>query len=31
MNVLDDFDFRMKWDKTFKTILLVEKLPKKRK
>ena len=29
MNVLDDFDFRMKWDKTFKTILLVEKLPKK--
>ena len=28
MNVLDDFDFRMKWDKTFKTISLVEKLPK---
>ena len=29
MNVLDDYDFRMKWDKTFKTIELVEKLPKK--
>ena len=29
MEVLEDYDFRMKWDKTFKTITLVERLPKK--
>ena len=29
MKVLDDYNFRMKWDKTFKIITLVEKIPKK--
>ena len=29
MEVLDDYNFRMKWDKTFKIITLVEKIPKK--
>ena len=29
MEVLEDYDFRMKWDKTFKTITLVERIPKK--
>ena len=29
MEVLEDYDFRMKWDKTFKTIILVERIPKK--
>ena len=28
MEVLDDYDFRMKWDKTFKTINLIERIPK---
>ncbi len=28
MEVLDDYDFRMKWDKTFKTIDLIERIPK---
>jgi hypothetical protein len=29
MDLLDDFDFRMKWDKTFQKIILVENLPQK--
>ena len=31
MKVLDDYNFRMKWDKTFKIITLVEKITKKEK
>ena len=29
MEVLDDYNFRLKWDKTFKIITLVERIPKK--
>ena len=29
MEELDDYNFRMKWDKTFKIITLIEKIPKK--